>query len=330
MQHRTIANKSVAAVVVTYNRLEMLEKCVACLKRQSSACGILVIDNASTDGTERWLEGRDDVQTFRLERNTGGAGGFNYGMRKAAELGYAFAWVMDDDCLPEPDALEKLLEADEILDGGYGWLSSVALWTDGGECRMNRQKLKKNFYERSPLLKYGLVMAEQATFVSLFLRTDTIRRVGLPIREFFIWGDDIEFTRRIAVRENIPCFVAGQSRVVHAMRDNNGSSIAADRAERIDRYRYAFRNEAYLYRQEGVRGVCYYLAKCGLNVLRILAKAPDRKWKRCGIVVSSMLRGAVFRPRIEMLSAGGSIATENGNACAAELTGDADTGRTER
>ena len=295
----------IAAVVVTYNRLPLLQKCIEKLEGQTKPCDIFVVDNASTDGTAVWLAERQSENTRLRARNTGenlgGAGGFNYGMRWAVEAGYDYLWLMDDDCLPEPDALEKLLEADALLGGDYGWLSSVALWTDGTECRMNRQKLKKSFYEYSPLMKYGLVQAEQATFVSLFLRAETMRRVGLPIKDFFIWGDDIEYTRRIAVRQNRPSFVAGQSQVVHAMKDNNGSSIAADSAERIDRYRYAFRNEAFTYRQEGVRGVCYYLAKCGLNFCRILTMAPNKRGKRIGVLLGSMVRGAFFRPEIEKL-----------------------------
>ena len=290
---------------MTYNRLPLLQKCIEKLESQTKPCDILVVDNASTDGTAVWLAERQSENTRLRARNTGenlgGAGGFNYGMRWAVEAGYDYLWLMDDDCLPEPDALEKLLEADALLGGDYGWLSSVALWTDGTECRMNRQKLKKCFYEYSPLMKYGLVQAEQATFVSLFLRAETVRRVGLPIRDFFIWGDDIEYTRRVAVREGIPSFVAGQSQVVHAMKENGGSSIAIDSAERIDRYRYAFRNEAFTYRQEGARGVCYYVAKCGLNFCRIAVKAPDHKGKRIAVLIGSMVRGVFFRPRIERI-----------------------------
>lgn len=296
-----MSGKTVAAVVVTYNRLALLQQCIAHLKAQTVPCDILLIDNASTDGTGAWAAVQKEIQYYNTGANLGGAGGFNIGMRRAVESGYDYVWVMDDDTLPNPDALEKLLEADKILGGDYGWLSSVALWTDGSECRMNRQKLKKSFYEYSPLLKYGLVQAEQATFVSLFLRSEIIRRVGLPIKEFFIWGDDIEFTRRITVREQIPSFVAGQSQVVHAMKENNGSSIATDNIERIDRYQYAFRNENYLYRKEGLKGFCYYFAKCGLNIIRILTKSNDHKWKRCLVLVGATLKGFVFHPSIERI-----------------------------
>ena len=296
--------KQVAAVVVTYNRLAMLQTCVEHLCAQTAACDILVVDNASSDGTAQWLDAQQKagrLQARGTGANLGGAGGFNYGMRWAAEAGYQYLWLMDDDCLPEPDALEKLLEADSLLNGKYGWLSSIALWTDGTECKMNRQKLKKSFYDYSPLMKYGLVQAEQATFVSLFLRTETVREFGLPIKEFFIWGDDIEYTRRIAVRGKRPSFAAGQSQVIHAMKDNNGSSIALEDKGRIDRYRYAYRNENYLYRQEGIKGFFYYFAKCSLNICRIMTKSKNCRLKRCMIVCGNFFGGLFFNPKVEQI-----------------------------
>lgn len=102
-------------------------------------------------------------------------------MRWAVEANYDYLWVMDDDCFPKTDALEKLLSADSLLKGVYGWMSSVALWTDGRECRMNRPKVKKSFYEHIELLREGVLQAEQATFVSLFLKSETVREVGLPM-----------------------------------------------------------------------------------------------------------------------------------------------------
>ena len=296
---------SIIAVVVTHNRCVMLRKCLSCLKAQTYPCDILVIDNASDDGTREWIttyqEGNPCIRYCRLENNIGGAGGFNYGMRWAVEAGYDYVWVMDDDTLPELNALEKLMEADRILDGKYGWLSSVALWTDGSECKMNRQKLKKSFYEYSPLLKHGLVQAEQATFVSLFLRAETICRFGLPIKEYYIWGDDIEYTRRITVRGGMPCFMAGQSQVVHATKSNVGSNVALDDVERIDRYYYAFRNEAHLYRQEGIKGRIYCFAKRCRDILRILCYGK-KKIRRCRVLLSGIFAGLFFRPAVDRIT----------------------------
>ena len=168
----------VAAVVVTYNRIELLKECIKALQQQTYPCDILIVDNASTDGTEEYInkieKDYDNLHYKNTGANIGGAGGFNFGMRWAVEAGYEYVWVMDDDCLPYTDALEKLINADGILKGKYGWLASAVLWKDGHECKMNRVKLKKSFYEYLEYMQYGIVQAEQATFVSLFLKTKTL------------------------------------------------------------------------------------------------------------------------------------------------------------
>ena len=287
-----------AAVVVTYNRIEMLKQCLEHIKKQTVPVDIIVVDNASTDGTSDLFDkNTEGLLYFNTGANLGGAGGFNYGMRKACEPGYEFVWVMDDDTLPESTAHEKLLEADEKLSGNYGWLSSLALWKDGTECKMNRQKIKPKAFEFLHFLQYGIISAEQATFVSLFLKTETVKEYGLPIKEFFIWGDDIEYTRRISVINNQPCFLVGSSVVVHAMVNNNGSRISEDELERLERYRLAFRNEAFFYRKEG--RLLYYLAKCCKHILLIVFKSKNYRVKRLKVVVSSIIRGLFFNPGIE-------------------------------
>lgn len=290
----------VVAIVVTYNRLDMLKKCIDSLKNQNAACDIMIINNGSTDDTELWIKNQDVIY-FNTGSNLGGAGGFNYGMKKAYSLNYKYMWLMDDDCFPKEDALENLLKADKILDGNYGWLSSVALWNDGKECKMNRQKLKKSFYNYSQYLKDSIIQAEQATFVSLLVKSEIVKKVGLPISPFFIWGDDIEYTRRISIRYDIPSFVVGNSQVIHSMKENNGSSIAHDDVSRINRYKYAFRNEHYLYRKEGLKGIIYYHAKCWLNFFRILCHGKKHRFKRIHILLSSNLKGLFFNPKIEYL-----------------------------
>ena len=302
METHTQPSPDIAAVVVTFNRKALLLQCLHCLLQQEGAvCDILVVDNASADGTEEAvlpLLG-DRVHYMRLNQNLGGAGGFHMGMRKALEMGYRRLWLMDDDTQPRPDALQALLEAEIIAPADYGCLSSVALWTDGSPCRMNRQKLRKETAADSRTGKNGMARISQATFVSLFLRAETVRSVGLPIREFFIWGDDIEYTRRIAVRRKMPSYRVENSRVVHAMPANTGSSIAFDSPERFGRYAMAFRNENFTYRQEGLKGFIYYSAKCGLNIARVLLKAKDQRTRRIMIILRAYVGGLLFNPKIE-------------------------------
>ena len=89
------------AVVVTYNRKELLEKCLNCLLNQKDAsCDVLIVDNASTDGTQDMLKGQfmlPNIYYRNTGENLGGAGGFQYGVREAMRLGYEYLWLMDDD-----------------------------------------------------------------------------------------------------------------------------------------------------------------------------------------------------------------------------------------
>lgn len=284
------------AIVVTYNRLPMLRACVDALKNQTAPCDILIVDNDSWDGTEAWASQQAGLQYQNTGANLGGAGGFHFGVRWAAEQGYAYVWLMDDDCVPAPDALEKLMAARETL-GNLGFLCSDVRWTDGSECRMNRPKLTK----KQPALPAGIARVQQATFVSLLIPMSVIRRCGLPIREFFIWGDDIEFTRRLTVAHGIPGYLVRSSRVIHNTQTNCGSNIAVDREERIGRYFYAFRNECFLYRREGIWGWCCILAKNLWHSLRILILSPSRKWLRLAQIWRGFADGLRFSPQIEYL-----------------------------
>ena len=290
----------VAAVVVTYNRRALLGACVECLLRQTfHDLSILIVDNASTDGTEDSLAPLVDagkVLYVNTGANLGGAGGFQFGVRCAMGLGCDYLWLMDDDSMPEPTALEALLDA--AADAGtFGYLSGKALWTDGSLCRMNVQRdlRLKNIADFSePKIPSGA-----ATFVSLLVPAEVVREVGLPIGEFFIWADDLEYTRRISRR--YPCWVIPGSVTIHQCQTNNGGNIATDVPERIPRYRCAYRNEVYLYRREGLRGALHILARTPVHILRVLMKSNGRKWERIRTILGGTLEGLFFKPKIEYL-----------------------------
>lgn len=293
---------SVAAVIVTYNRKELLKACVEhVLAQEGAACDILVIDNHSTDGTLEALA--EYIEAGKLDytdtgSNLGGAGGFSFGIRLAAEQGYDRIWVMDDDCMPEKDALAALLRADKTLCGDYGFLSSRVLWKDGSLCDMNlqRETLTKDLKGFDQRLK-PVVMA---SFVSLFLKRGIVLELGLPIKEFFIWTDDWEYTRRIS--RKYPCYAVADSTVVHLSKSNIGANIATESAERLNRFDYLYRNDVVLYRREGLRGFAYEAIRLSGHCLRVLLKAKDHKKERLQKIIGGTKTGLTFRPEIEMLT----------------------------
>ena len=107
--------KKIAAVVVTYNRKALLLENIESLLSQtvSDLLDIVIVDNASTDGTKEALGkyvSNEKIIYKNTGANLGGAGGFQYGIRYAAENGYEYVWVMDDDCMPTSTALENFLK----------------------------------------------------------------------------------------------------------------------------------------------------------------------------------------------------------------------------
>ena len=287
------------AVVVTYNRKDLLERNIQCLLSQKTdKCDIYIIDNASTDGTPEMVNGFTDprVQYYNTGANLGGAGGFEYGVKKAVEAGYEYVWLMDDDTLPSEDALYQLLSVGRKLNGNWGWLSSVAYWTDGSICRMNIQK--RNIFKHIGQQEYDSEYApiKMCSFVSLLVRGDIIREVGLPIGDYFIWTDDYEFTGRIS--RKYPCYMVPGSKVTHAMKTHIRVNFSQDDPSRIGRYHYIYRNDVHCYRQYGLQGWAYIILKDMYTIVDILRHSRTNKLDKIKVVLKGFREGVRYRPEI--------------------------------
>lgn len=284
----------VVAVVVTYNRKKLLIECVRHLEAQSVNCDILIIDNASSDGTADALSNYSQkVIYINTGKNLGGAGGFSFGIKKAVELGYDYLWILDDDTMPSTTALECFLKRSNELEGKYGYLSSKVLWKDNSVCVMNRQKKTKwkkiKDFDAPQKIQY-------ASFVSLFIEATTVRHVGLPYKEFFIWADDWEYTRRIS--KKYPCYYIPESIVNHWCISNVGADIVTTDISRVERFKYMYRNDVTMYRQDGIEGLFYLLVRNLLHIVRILLKS-SRKKDKIVMMWRATLEGIKFSPEID-------------------------------
>lgn len=289
----------VAAVVVTYNRKELLKECIEALKASTCSVDVIIVDNNSTDGTKEYISDLigGNVIYKRLKKNLGGAGGFSAGMKYAVKKGYEYVWIMDDDTIVKKDTLEVLLKAKDEMSDDFGFISSSVKWIDGSDCKMNRQTYKEQIsdYEKSYVMK-GIYPVKAATFVSLLFSSDAIKQIGLPLKEYFIWGDDKEYTLRMS--NEFACYNVVDSQVVHKMNNNEGSNITKDDIGRIDRYYYAYRNDFATARSQGIKDLLIYMAGFMLNAVRIILFAPSNKSKRLGIMLKGLKDGIAFRPRV--------------------------------
>ncbi|MFK7604263.1 glycosyltransferase [Deinococcus sp. SM5_A1] len=190
---------TVCAVVLTYNRQGLLKKCLECLLGQTRPPDqILVVDNASSDGTADMLARKyPDVRALVLSPNVGAAGGFTAGMAQAYSAGFDWLWLMDDDAYPRPDALELLLCAGvdtnlpaEVL-VPWQWsaeqdkLYGVAEWHARGLVEPNPATLEAGHE------------VQLFAFIGPLISRAVIERVGLPYAEYFIDMFDWEYSLRV-------------------------------------------------------------------------------------------------------------------------------------
>jgi GT2 family glycosyltransferase len=210
----------VTALVVTFNRRVLLMRCLSALAGQSRLPNrILVIDNASTDGTrdllqsEGWL-GRQNFELLTLSDNTGGAGGFSFGLKHAVENGADWVWMMDDDAEPQPDALEKLTSRSLVPENLYG---SVAVLGDKLSWPMmpDNGKSEDAVYRVRDFEKWPEELGVQfIPFLGILVNNALVKRIGLPDAGFFLAADDVEYCMR-AREAGAKILLIGSSRITH-------------------------------------------------------------------------------------------------------------------
>lgn len=200
----------VTAVMVAYNRRDLLREALEALAAQSRPVDrLIVVDNASTDGSaevaEELLEAWGDrARLIRLEKNTGGAGGFAVGIAAAVvDEDTDWVWVMDDDTVPGVDALAGALRTHEkyVATGpdDLAVMGSRVVWTDNEDHPMNtpKPKIRASQAERDRAASVGAMEIRSISFVSAFLRAPRVREKGLPIADYFLWNDDFEYSARL-------------------------------------------------------------------------------------------------------------------------------------
>jgi len=202
----TTGAETVAVVVVTFNRADLLCRMLAGLRaltRQPDA--VIVVDNASTDHTRRVLEeaGNAGLVAIHEDTNLGGAGGFHRGVREAYDRGYDRIWLMDDDVVPAPDCLALLMAQDEacvmaVREDVHGRLVEMAATefdlTHPWSMRPKRAMVESDYGDRHAMPER--VELHVVAFEGPLFRREVVDAIGLPDPSFFIFYDDVDFALR--------------------------------------------------------------------------------------------------------------------------------------
>jgi len=208
--------QTICAIVVTYNRLEKLQRTVLRLLDEHID-SLIIIENGSTDGTREWLRTLRDDRLTILEQavNGGGAQGFETGMREArSRFDPDWYLVMDDDARPLPGAVAAFRDTLPRTDGA---VLAAVYFPDGTICEMNRPWLNPfwhaGVFYHTFMLQGGRrafhipdaayrcetpLPVDGGSFVGQFIPRAAVDRCGYPEGRMFIYGDDVQYTLRLA------------------------------------------------------------------------------------------------------------------------------------
>lgn len=209
----------IAVVIVTYNRLEKLKKALASYEQQLHKPDYMVIvDNASTDGTANWLENWENnnhefkVEIITSNENLGGSGGFYLGEERAMQLPVDWIMIADDDAYPTPNYIQGLVKYIEKNNADNISIMCGAVEQNNSYCSNQRTLYKKfkwqlNFLYDVPAEYYTkkIIYIDNASYVGILINKKKLAQVGLVNKNFFIWWDDTEHLMRLREIGSIIC-----------------------------------------------------------------------------------------------------------------------------
>lgn len=220
---------SLCTVIVSYNQKEALKELLNRLLeiRKVQPMKVLLVLNACTDGTEDMLHqdfapDLGNLNIHKLERNSGGAGGFRKGMEEALKMDCSHIWLMDDDILPDVDALDQLLHTAESIPqwGALGslvarkeapdtvtetggdicwWKGRLTCFNSGADLEQCREK--------------SSFQVGHCAAASLLVNPEAVKKMGF-FEDIFIHFDDVEWCYRLK-RGGYPVYSVPSSVVWH-------------------------------------------------------------------------------------------------------------------
>lgn len=275
-------------MVVTFNRRNLLVECLNGILAQTVPVDhILIVNNASTDGTAEMLQQEfPQLEVLHLPDNIGGSGGFHEGFKWAYERGYDWIWATDDDGKPAPDCLKQLLDRRgdkppsvlvprlrDSKDRDYGFVILQG---------KPREVTASVVEGRHPRIDRRFLFA----FVGCLVPRQAIDAVGLPVRDFFIWFDDSEFALRLRKQGDVSVVCVPEALFFHDPGDNRREvKFLGIRSFRSDippwKTYYGARNTLYtLLRARGVPSeiLLFFLVQLRQMLMDVMYE-PDR-WRR--------------------------------------------------
>ena len=207
--------KNICVLIVTYNRLNKLKKSLEAYDKQIVLPKrIVVVDNCSNDGKKEYLveweqqKEKYDKKIIFLDKNYGGSGGFYEGMRAITNEEFDWLWIADDDAYPEAEAF-KILNTKIEENKEYDVICSAVLTAEGIDIAHRKTICSQKNYLGTPISIDNYSKSEFDinifSFVGACISRNVLKQCGFPMKEFFIWFDDTEYSLRVNEKFKMMC-----------------------------------------------------------------------------------------------------------------------------
>ena len=286
---------SYAIVIVTFNRRKLLEQCLEHAFRQTlPPRAVVVVDNCSTDGSSDFLDSFKKDRKYPAEttklllyhepNNVGGAGGFHDGLKIAVKHTDAdWFLLIDDDAILDYDCMEKM-DPDSARNKASAYACSVYY---KGQLELSHRRDRKGDI---PVEKYAEdeFFCDSTSFCGSMFSRDLVEKIGYPLKDYFLWFDDTEYSLRVIRHTGI--VVRTQASLQH------GDPNAPDRRAEVDwRYYYGTRNHLDMLRRHKKlpRYIAFNIEAHLIVLLRYLRMAHC--WKDPDGMHKNKLEAVVFK-----------------------------------
>ncbi|WP_288812757.1 glycosyltransferase [uncultured Corynebacterium sp.] len=251
---------SIAAVIVTHNRVELLSASLQQVANQEGAAvnHIIVVDNGDDPAVEELVQqvaGSRGVY-LRSQTNLGGAGGFAYGFLTALALGADAIWCADDDGRPaDQHVLSTLLDVAERE--GLEEVSPVVCNIADPERLAFPLRQGLVWRRRLDELEGDFIPGIASLFNGALISAKAMEIIGVPDYRLFIRGDEVEYHRRL-VRSGLPFGTSLRAAYLHPDGSDEFKPILGGKMHtqfpdnEFKRY-FTYRNRGYIMNQPGMR-----------------------------------------------------------------------------
>lgn len=286
------------SVVVTYNRKKLLELAIESLLKQTLLPKkIIIIDNASTDGTPEIVSKykSDLIRYERLPENIGGSGGFYEGLKLAKSYDQDVQWVSlsDDDAVFEPNYFKLIGDAAERQPDVKSFAGTVE-FMDGSK-QLDQRKVVTNWNHfdaksLSDMTYTNNFYIDLFTFCGCVINLDLVEQVGMPRKDFFIWWDDIEYS--IRVRKYTKILNVSDAVLVHHTKKPQPS----ERYQKNWKEYYWFRNRTITVRTLGKNKIAanlwaFYQIIGKVKQVTLESKFKGQRWDAIKVTLNGVFDG---------------------------------------